>query len=107
MCADVTMTEHSAPPAGALSPPTASRVPKVDVVHGERRVDEYFWLRQKGDAEVQAYLKAENAFTDAVMEPWTAFAGSLYHEMLARIKEDDQTVPYRRGRHFYYSRTEK
>jgi oligopeptidase B len=107
MCPDDTMTDHSAAPAGAALPPTASRVPRIDTVHGEQRVDEYSWLRQKDDPEVQAYLKAENAFTDRVMEPLTGFVGSLYQEMLARIKEDDQTVPYRRGRHFYSSRTEK
>jgi oligopeptidase B len=70
-------------------------------------VDEYAWLRQKDDPGVQAYLKDENAFTDAAMEPLAGFVGSLYDEMLARIKEDDQTVPYRRGGHYYYSRTEK
>jgi len=88
------------------TPPIAKRVPKVDVVHGERREDEYFWLRDKDSSEVTAYLEAENAYTDAVMKGTEAFQDALYAEMLARIKEDDSTVPYRRGRHVYYSRTE-
>jgi oligopeptidase B len=88
------------------TPPVARRVPKVDVVHGDVRHDDYFWLRQKDDPEVSAYLTAENAFTDAVMKPTEAFQESLYAEMLARIKEDDQSVPYRRRSYFYYSRTE-
>ena len=88
------------------TPPVARRVPKVDVVHGDVREDDYFWMREKEDPEVTAYLTAENAYTDAVMKPTEAFQETLYAEMLARIKEDDQTVPYRRGGYFYYSRTE-
>ena len=93
--------------ARGLRPPVAKKVPKVDVVHGDRRQDEYFWLRQKDDPEVVAYLQAENAYADACLKPTLAFQEALYREMLGRIKEDDQTVPYRRGGHFYYSRTEK
>jgi len=88
------------------TPPIAKRVPKIDVVHGERREDEYFWLRDKESPEVVAYLEAENAYTDAVMKGSEAFQDSLYAEMLARIKEDDSTVPYRRGAYVYYARTE-
>src|SRR5947208_2668195 len=90
-----------------LTPPIAPRRPKVDVLHGERRQDDYDWLRQKDDPEVLAHLRAENAYTDLVMKPTEAFQAALYAEMLARIKEDDTTVPFQRGRHFYYSRTEK
>jgi oligopeptidase B len=89
------------------TPPVAKRVPKTDVVHGDVRHDDYYWMRQKDDPEVTAYLTAENAYTDLVMKPTLAFQDALYAEMLARIKEDDQSVPYRRGRYFYYSRTEK
>ena len=88
-------------------PPVAKRVPKTDVVHGDVRVDDYFWMRDRENPDVTAYLTAENAYTDAVMKPTEAFQASLYAEMLARIKEDDQTVPYRRLGFFYYSRTEK
>jgi oligopeptidase B len=88
-------------------PPTAPRIPRVDVLHGDRRVDDYFWLRRKDDREVIAYLEAENAYAEAMLKPTEAFQEALYAEMLARIKEDDQSVPYRRGRHFYYTRTEK
>jgi oligopeptidase B len=88
-------------------PPVARKDPRVDIVHGERRQDDYHWLRRKDDPEVLAYLRAENAYTDAVMAPAVALQEALYREMLARIKEDDETVPYRRGGHFYYSRTEK
>ena len=88
-------------------PPVAREDPAVTVVHGERREDPFHWLRRKDDPEVIAHLEAENAYTDQVMKATQAFQESLYAEMLARIKEDDQTVPYRRGEYVYYSRTEK
>ena len=89
------------------SPPTARRLPKVDVVHGEKRQDDYFWLRRKDDPQVRAYLDSENAYTDSVMKPTEPIQAALYSEMLGRIKETDLTVPYRKGASFYYSRTEK
>jgi len=89
------------------TPPVAPKKPKVDALHGDRRQDDYDWLRKKDDPEVLAYLRAENAYTDLVMKPTEPFQAALYTEMLARIKEDDSTVPFRRGRHYYYARTEK
>ena len=89
-----------------LTPPAARREPKVDVVHGETLVDDYAWLHRKDEPEVLAYLRAENAYADEVLKPTEAFQNTLYEEILARIKEDDQTPPYRRGRFFYYARTE-
>jgi oligopeptidase B len=87
--------------------PVARRQPRVDTVHGERRVDDYFWLREKTDPGVAAYLEAENAYADALMKPTEAFQDALYKEMLGRIKETDVNVPYRKGEYFYYSRTEQ
>jgi oligopeptidase B len=89
-----------------IASPAAKRIPKIDVVHGDRRQDDYHWLRQKHDPDVLAHLAAENAYADAVMTPTEAIQDVLYREMLDRIREDDQTVPYRRGNHLYYSRTE-
>jgi oligopeptidase B len=88
-------------------PPVAKRVPKIDVVHGEKRTDDYFWLCQKDHPDVLAHLRAENAYTDKVMGGTAPFQEALYRELLGRIKEDDQSVPYRRGDWLYYSRTEK
>jgi oligopeptidase B len=87
-------------------PPVARRVPRTDVVHGDVREDDYYWLRDKDSPEVTAYLEAENAYADTLLKPTEAFQESLYREMLARIKEDDQSVPYREGDWLYYSRTE-
>jgi oligopeptidase B len=97
------MTEDSVP--GPV-PPVARKVAKVDIVHGDARQDDYFWLRDKDSPDVTAYLQSENAYTDAVMKPTEAFQDALYREMLARIKEDDTSVPYPEGGWLYYSRTE-
>ena len=85
----------------------AKKRAKVDVVHGDRRVDDYFWLRDKANPEVAAYLEAENAYTDVVMKPTEAFQEALFKEALSHIKETDLSVPYRKGEYFYYTRTEQ
>jgi oligopeptidase B len=94
-------------PAAAARPPVARKIPKADVVHGERREDDYFWMREKSNPEVAAYLEAENAYADAVLKPTEPFQAALYAEMLGRIQETDLSVPYRHGEWFYYSRTEQ
>ena len=82
----------------------APRKPKVLRKFGDRRVDDYFWLRDKSNPEVIAYLEAENAYGRGVMKPLEPFREALYKEMLARIKETDESVPYRRHGYWYYSR---
>ncbi|HEY6553568.1 MAG TPA: S9 family peptidase [Vicinamibacteria bacterium] len=94
-------------PPALPKPPVAKKIPKVDEVHGDRRVDDYFWLRDKKNPDVAAYLEAENSYADAVMKPTVPFQEALYKEMLARIKETDVNVPYRKGGFWYYSRTEQ
>ena len=88
------------------APPVAKKVPHSSEVNGHKMVDNYFWLRDKPNPEVRAYLEAENAYTDAVMKPTEAFQKKLYDEMLGRIKETDVDVPYKEGDYFYYVRTE-
>ena len=88
-----------------VTPPVAKRVDHREVRHGATVVDPYFWLREKSNPEVIAYLKAENAYTEAVTKDIEPFAGALYKEMLGRIKQTDLSVPSRRGPYLYYSRT--
>jgi oligopeptidase B len=88
------------------APPVAKKVPKVTEIHGRKLVDNYFWLRDKTNPEVKAYLEAENAYTDAVMRATEPLQRKLYDEMLGRIKETDVEVPYQDGGYLYYSRTE-
>src|SRR5213595_3483876 len=90
-----------------LKPPVARREPVEHVLHGDRRVDHYDWLRHKESPEVLAYLEAENAFTDAVLKPTEAFQKKLYQEMLGRIQQTDLTVPYRLRGYLYFTRTEE
>src|SRR5258708_3288903 len=88
------------------APPVAKKAPKTTEINGRAMVDNYFWLRDKKNPEVKAYLEAENAYTDAVMKPTEGLQKKLYDEMLSRIKETDIEVPYKEGDYFYYSRTE-
>jgi oligopeptidase B len=90
-----------------LEPPIAKKVPHVVTLHGDRRQDDYFWLREKTNPDVIAYLKSENAYTDAVTRDSEPFQQALYQEMLGRIKQTDLSVPYRLRGYFYYSRTEE
>ncbi|HXZ47399.1 MAG TPA: S9 family peptidase [Usitatibacter sp.] len=88
-------------------PPAAARRPKVLERFGERRVDPYFWLRDKSDSAVIGYLAAENRYAQSVMKPLERFRGKLYREMLARIQETDESVPYRSHGYWYYQREVK
>ena len=88
------------------NPPVAKVVPHATEVNGHKMVDNYFWLRDKPNPEVRAYLEAENTYTEAVMKRTEPFQKKLYDEMLGRIKETDVEVPYREGDYFYYVRTE-
>jgi oligopeptidase B len=88
------------------APPIAKKIPKVTEINGRTLVDNYYWLRDKSNPEVKAYLEAENAYTDAVMKPTEPLQKKLYDEMLSRIKQTDVAVPYKDGDYFYYSRTE-
>lgn len=89
------------------APPLARREPVEHVVHGDRRVDHYHWLRDKDSPEVIAYLEAENAYTDAVLKPTQEFQEKLYSEMLGRIQQTDLSVPYRLRGYLYFTRTEE
>ena len=80
------------------APPVAARKPyEMKAPHGAVRQDEYYWLRDdtRQAPEVLDYLKAENAYADAVMAPLKAFEDKLYQELKGRIKQDDSSVPYR------------
>jgi oligopeptidase B len=92
-------------PAITPEPPAATRVPRTEELHGDRRVDEYFWLRNREDPEVIAYLEAENRYTEAVMSATEPLQERLFAEMRGRIKETDLSVPERLDGWLYYSRT--
>ncbi len=90
--------------AGAQQPPVARQVPHTIEKHGDTRTDNYYWLRERTSEEVLDYLRAENAYTAEKMAHARQLEETLFEEMKARLKEDDESVPYRYGRHLYYSR---
>src|SRR5580693_1962354 len=67
-------------------PPIAKKIPHITTIHGERLVDNYYWLREKESPEVLAYLKAEDAYTDRFMKPTKPLQETLYQEMLGRVQ---------------------
>ncbi len=112
-CATTPSPEAPAAPAAAAvalpSPPVAAKKPyEVKAPHGAARQDEYYWLRDdtRKDPEVIDYLNAENAYTDAVLRPLEALEDRLYEELVARVKQDDASVPYLEDGWWYYTRFE-
>jgi len=94
--------------AGATdTPPTAQRNEHREERHGATVIDNYFWLRDKSNPAVIEYLKAENAYTEAMTKGLKPFEEALYTEMLGRIKQTDLSVPSRHDGYYYYSRTEE
>ncbi len=91
----------------AAAPPAAKKATHMQTLHGDQLKDDYFWLRERENPEVKAYLEKENAYAEAFMKPTDKFQKALYDEMLGRIKETDLSVPYRDRGWYYYSRTEK
>ena len=92
---------------GGLKPPAAKIVPKELTIHGHTRVDNYYWLNERDNPEVVAYLEAENAYLQAVLKPTEAFQEKLYAEIVGRIKQTDLSVPYRSEGYHYYTRFEE
>jgi oligopeptidase B len=90
-------------------PPDAAKKPHlVKAPHGAERQDEYYWLRDdtRKNAEVLAYLNAENAYVDASMARLKPLQDRVYDEIVGRIKQDDASVPYRLRGYWYYTRFE-
>jgi oligopeptidase B len=90
-----------------IQAPVAKIAPHETVIHGDLRVDNYFWMRDRSDPDVLAYLTAENRYMEELMEPTRDLQQRLYNEILGRIKEDDLSVPVKRDDYYYYSRTEQ
>jgi oligopeptidase B len=94
-------------PSAGPRPPIAKKDPHEWSLFGDKHVDDYFWLRNKGSPDVVAYLQAENAYTDAMTRADAPLERTLYDEMVARLQEDDATPPVKDGAWVYYERFEK
>ncbi len=95
-----------------VTPPVAAKKPRDVGMHGDKRMDEYYWMNdyfKKGpdSTEVVTYLNAENAYEDTMMSGLKIFREDLFKEMKARIKEKDESVPVFKNGYFYYTRTDE
>jgi oligopeptidase B len=87
-----------------MQPPHAAKLAHQIEIHGDIIVDDYFWLRDKDAPGTMEYLNAENEYTDLVLAPHAALKESLFQELKARVKEDDDSVPVKKDGYYYYSR---
>ncbi len=90
-----------------MTPPSAKKIPHELTSNGHTRIDDYYWLNQRENDEVIAYLEAENAYTEAVMAPTEKLQEQLYNEILGRIQQTDMSVPYTLNGYSYYTRYEE
>ncbi|MCH8905422.1 MAG: S9 family peptidase, partial [Bacteroidetes bacterium] len=100
------------------SSPIAEKIDSVLTIHGDTRIDPYFWMRltdeqkkaKEPDEQTQKvldYLNAENTYTDEIMKETEELQENLYDEIVGRIKQDDESVPYFKNEYWYYSRYEE
>ena len=98
------LTACSSEKATTSPTPIAEKRPVTLEIHGDKRVDDYYWLRERENPEVIAYLEAENAHTEETLSPFKGLQNVLFEEMKSRIKQDEETAPYKRGDYYYYMR---
>jgi oligopeptidase B len=108
-CASVPAEKSTSPAMSkaTMTPPVAKKNPKTFEKFGDVRVDDYFWLREKSNPDVINYLNAENSYTESVLGGLKPFQDQLYKDMLSRIKETDDNVPYFMRGYWYNSRNEE
>jgi oligopeptidase B len=90
-----------------MNPPKAQKIPVTLTTAGHERIDHYFWLNERDDPKVIAYLEDENAYAKEMMSDTEDFQEQLFTEITSRIKQDDRSVPYFKNGYFYYSRYEQ
>ncbi|SHF59236.1 oligopeptidase B [Salegentibacter echinorum] len=90
-----------------ILPPKAKKIPKKLEAHGDLRIDDYYWMNEKENPEVIAYLNEENAYNDKMTAHTKDFQARLFDEMKGRIKEADQSVPYKLNGYWYLTRFEE
>ena len=87
-----------------MMPPRAPKKQQLLEIHADKRIDNYFWLNQRDTPEVLSYLEAENEYFTYKTKHTEAFQKALFKEMKSRIKEDDESVPYKYNGYWYFSR---
>ena len=87
--------------------PVAKKVPKEMTIHGDTRIDDYYWMNQREDQEVIDHLNAENSYREEVMSHTKDFQASLFEEIKGRIKQTDMSVPYKDNGYHYFTKFEE
>lgn len=90
-----------------MNAPIADKKAQKLEIHGDVRVDNYYWLRERENEEVIAYLNAENSYREEIMKETEDFQKDLFDEMVGRIKQTDESVPYKKNGYYYYTRYEE
>ena len=90
-----------------MEAPVAAKKAKELTIHGHTRIDNYYWLRERENPEVISYLEAENAYRESLMKHTEQFQKDLFEEIVGRIKQDDESVPYKDNGYYYYTRFEE
>lgn len=90
-----------------MEAPKAKQIPHVFNEHGNTRVDNYYWLNERENPEVIDYLNAENEYLDSQLKHTEPLQKQLYDEIIARIKQDDMSLPVFKKGYYYYSRYEE
>jgi oligopeptidase B len=91
-------------PKDDMKPPVAEQIPYEITTHGHTRTDPYYWMNERKNPKVVAYLEAENAYTKTMLEPVTGLMDELFEELKGRIQKDDETVPYLKNGYHYQTR---
>lgn len=90
-----------------MKKPVAKKVKKELTIHDDTRIDNYYWLKERENPEVIAYLEAENEYASSVMKHTEGLQTNLYNEIVGRIQQTDLSVPYFRNGYYYYTRYEE
>src|SRR5438270_8532225 len=92
-------------PVTELTPPAPARRPAVLTAHGDKRIDPFYWLRQRANPEVKAYLDAENDYASLMTAPIRDLEDRIYGEIVGRIQQSDTSAPTCFRGHWHYTRT--
>ena len=89
-----------------IEPPVAKKIPHILTSHNDARIDNYHWLRddERDNPQVLAYLEQENQYAELMLAPLKSQQETLYQEMIARIRQDDSSVPYLKNGYWYQTR---
>lgn len=90
-----------------MEPPVAKKIAEELTTHGHTRIDNYYWMNERGTEDVENYLNTENAYTETMLEDTKQFQEDLFNEIVGRIKQTDMSVPYKDNGYYYYTRYEE